>query len=119
MQKLAITITIIALFSVCSPISAQGLTIENIKPKARTSIERKEGKVFMPQLNLPKPNNPLVKVVQNGFLSQHNYPQAYLHKNHSNHYQFLDRQLLATQNQKDLFVDRLVDAALSKLFNWD
>jgi hypothetical protein len=31
----------------------------------------------------------------------------------------MDRQLLLTQNQKDLFVERLVDASLSKLFNWD
>lgn len=125
MQKSIISATIIGLFASIMPLNAQkvhnevGLKVENIRPKTATFVSAKSAKTLTPQLNLPKSDDPLVRVRQNVFYSQHNYPQAYLHKNHVNYYQQMDRQLLTTQSQRELFVDRLIDAALIKLFNLD
>ena len=125
MQKSVFSATIIGLFVTIMPLNAQktsneiGLKINNVRPKNATFASAKSSKTLTPQLNLPKINDPLVRIRQNVFYSQHNYPQAYLHKNHQNYYQQMDRQLLTTQSQKELFIDRLVDAALIKLFNLD
>lgn len=125
MQKSIFSIATIGLFVSIMPLNAQkahnevGLKVENIRLKTATFVSAKSSKTFTPQLNLPKSNDPLVRVRQNVFYAQHNYPQAYLHKNHSNYYQQMDRQLLTTQSQRELFVDRVIDAALIKLFNLD
>lgn len=125
MQKSVFSATIIGLLVSIMPLNAQksnnaiGLKIDNVRPKNATFTSAQSSKTVTPQLNLPKINDPLVRIRQNVFYSQHRYPQSYLYGNNSIYYQQMDKQLLMTQTQRELFVDRVINTALVKLFNLD
>jgi hypothetical protein len=127
MKNYSIISAIIFLSMATLPVNAQkitgfiGLQAQNIKRPKSVVPEQIVSKIRQPQLNLPKSNDPLVRIRQNGFYSQNFYPQAYLHQNnkHNLHYQLMDRQLSMTTSQRELFVDRLIETAIVKLFNLD
>jgi hypothetical protein len=125
MQKSIFSATIIGLFVSMMSLNAQkanneiGLKVENIRPKTATFTSAKSTKTGVPQLNLPKVNDPLVRIQQNVFYSQHRYPQSYLHRNNTTYYELMDRQLISTQSQRELFIDRAINVALIKLFKLD
>ena len=96
-----------------------GLKVENWKYRPSNVPNRIVSKAKYPFLSLPKVNNPTVAVQQNVFYSQSFYPQSNQNMAWDNHNKLMNRQLLETNNMRDLFVERLVDAAIVKIFGMD
>ena len=100
-------------------IQGTGLNMVHLQQQAPTVHNRIVSKARTAHLYLPKPNNPLVKVHQNTFLSQSFYHQTPLKNNFSDHNKLMNQQLLLVNSPRDLVVDRLVDAAIGRLFGLD
>ncbi len=117
---------LIAAFSLClfttfliAQNPAIGLTTRHL-PTVSTNIpQRIVSKIHKPYLNLPQYKNPVVAVRQNVFYSQNFYPQTSQKVAFENHDQWMNRQLQLTNNQRDLFVERVIETAFTKLFNLD
>lgn len=125
MQKSVFSATIIGLFVAFMPLNAQktnndiGLKVDNVRPKNATFVSAHSAKTVTPQLNLPKINDPRVRIRQNEFYSQHRYPQFYAHYNPRNYYLEVDAQKFFTENPRVLFTERVIEFAVAKLFNLD
>jgi hypothetical protein len=71
------------------------------------------------KLYLPKVRQPLVNVRQNVFYSQHFYPQIALNPTWEQHYAVMNRHLLLNHSPKELFIDRVAESLIAKLFGDD
>ena len=96
-----------------------GLNMTHLHQQLLVGHKHIVSKVHKAHLYLPKQNNPLVKVHQNTFLSQNFYHQTPLKNNFSEHNKLMNQQLLLVNSPRDLVVDRLVDAAIGRLFGVD
>jgi hypothetical protein len=125
MQKSVFSATIIGLLVAIMPLNAQksnnevGLKIDNVRPKNATFTSAQSSKTVTPQLNLPKVKDPLLQIRQNTLYPQQRYPQFYSYYNPRNYYLEVEAQRLLMYNSKDLFIQRVIDVALIKLFNLD
>ena len=112
---------ILCLFTTCliAQNRAIGLTTRHLPTVSANIPQRIVSKIHEPYLNLPQYKNPVVAIRQNVFYSQNFYPQTSQKVAFENHDQFMNRQLQLTRNQRDLFVERVVETALIKLLRLD
>jgi hypothetical protein len=117
----AIVLGFIALKTTAINAQNIGLKWQNAGKKTDISPKLTKQTAGSPQLNLPKSDNALVRIQQNVFYTQSRYPQAYLNGNrgYSDYYAIQDRQLQLNSSQRELFVDRLIETAIVKLFKLD
>ena len=124
-MKKVILVTALSLCAFLNVVFAQksgdgiGLKVENWKYRPSNVPERIVSKARQPLLNLPKVNNPTVAFQQKVFYSQSFYPQSSQNMAWDDHNKLMNRQLLETNNMRDLFAERLFEAALVKIFGID
>ena len=113
--------------SIYIPIDAQtnekmstiGLNLSHVKEQMPIGQNRIISKIHKVHLYLPKYEKPRINVLQNIYLSQNFYPQMPLNNNLNEHYRLINKQIIFTNNPREVLFDRIIDAAISKLFGVD
>jgi hypothetical protein len=125
MQKSIISATIIGLFVAMMPLNAQktsnevGLTIKNIRPKTATLIAVKPVIKLIPQLDLPKLDDPSLRLRDNDFYPQSLYPELYAYYNSRKYYQEVNERGLYRGAPGDLLFGRVMEAIFTKVFGYN
>lgn len=125
MQKSVFSTTIIGLFVAIMPLNAQksndgvGLTIQNARPKTATLIAVKPVVKLTPQLDLPKFNDPSLRLRTNLFVPQSLYPELYTYYDSRKYYQEVNERGLYRDAPGDLLFGRFMEAIFVKVFGFN